>query len=106
MLLIFSFPDYLTVIWLDSTVFLWLWQDQDGSHIKGLLINFIHHNWPSLLRHNFLEEFITPIIKVRSPTKSVTLKPNGIWGVVDMLFYFGKTEEKEALVGFVLFQFV
>ncbi|XP_068119452.1 DNA topoisomerase 2-alpha [Hyperolius riggenbachi] len=39
-------------------------QDQDGSHIKGLLINFIHHNWPSLLRHCFLEEFITPIIKV------------------------------------------
>ncbi|XP_051925257.1 DNA topoisomerase 2-alpha [Hippocampus zosterae] len=38
-------------------------QDQDGSHIKGLFINFIHHNWPSLLRHNFLEEFITPIIK-------------------------------------------
>ncbi|XP_078281099.1 DNA topoisomerase 2-alpha [Rhinoraja longicauda] len=39
-------------------------QDQDGSHIKGLLINFIHHNWPSLLRHKFLEEFITPIVKV------------------------------------------
>ncbi|OWK14393.1 hypothetical protein Celaphus_00001287 [Cervus elaphus hippelaphus] len=38
-------------------------QDQDGSHIKGLLINFIHHNWPSLLRHRFLEEFITPIVK-------------------------------------------
>ncbi|XP_003745280.1 DNA topoisomerase 2-alpha [Galendromus occidentalis] len=39
-------------------------QDQDGSHIKGLLINFIHHNWPSLLQMNFLEEFITPIVKV------------------------------------------
>ncbi|CDW56095.1 DNA topoisomerase 2 [Trichuris trichiura] len=39
-------------------------QDQDGSHIKGLLINFIHHNWPSLIRHNFVEEFITPIVKV------------------------------------------
>lgn len=39
-------------------------QDQDGSHIKGLLINFIHHNWPSLLKHGFLEEFITPIVKV------------------------------------------
>ncbi|XP_055328560.1 DNA topoisomerase 2-alpha-like [Paramacrobiotus metropolitanus] len=38
-------------------------QDQDGSHIKGLLINFIHFNWPSLLRHAFLEEFITPIVK-------------------------------------------
>lgn len=48
-----------------STVVL---QDQDGSHIKGLLINFIHHNWPALLKHNFLEEFITPIIKVLAPT--------------------------------------
>ncbi|XP_018321367.1 DNA topoisomerase 2 [Agrilus planipennis] len=38
-------------------------QDQDGSHIKGLVINFIHHSWPELLRQNFLEEFITPIVK-------------------------------------------
>lgn len=29
-----------------------------------MLINFIHHNWPSLLKHGFLEEFITPIVKV------------------------------------------
>ena len=39
-------------------------QDQDGSHIKGLVINFIHCNWPELIRQNFLEEFITPIVKV------------------------------------------
>lgn len=39
-------------------------QDQDGSHIKGLLISFIHHNWPKLLHHNFMEQFITPIVKV------------------------------------------
>ncbi|KAK5978496.1 DNA gyrase/topoisomerase IV A subunit [Trichostrongylus colubriformis] len=38
-------------------------QDQDGSHIKGLVINFIHHNWPSLIQRNFVEEFITPIVK-------------------------------------------
>uniref|UniRef100_W4VRX5 DNA topoisomerase 2 n=1 Tax=Corethrella appendiculata TaxID=1370023 RepID=W4VRX5_9DIPT len=38
-------------------------QDQDGSHIKGLLINFIHTNWPELLRLPFMEEFITPIVK-------------------------------------------
>lgn len=39
-------------------------QDQDGSHIKGLVINFIHHFWPSLLKLNdFLVEFITPIVK-------------------------------------------
>ncbi len=39
-------------------------QDQDGSHIKGLLINFFHSNWPDLLQLPFLEEFITPIVKV------------------------------------------
>lgn len=40
-------------------------QDHDGSHIKGLLINFIHSFWPSLLRvPSFLVEFITPIVKV------------------------------------------
>lgn len=39
-------------------------QDHDGSHIKGLLINFIHSFWPSLLKiQSFLVEFITPIVK-------------------------------------------
>lgn len=40
-------------------------QDHDGSHIKGLLINLVHHWWPSLVRMNgFLKEFVTPIVKV------------------------------------------
>lgn len=39
-------------------------QDQDGSHIKGLLINFIQHFWPNLLKQNILNQFITPIVKV------------------------------------------
>jgi len=42
-------------------------QDQDGSHIKGLIINFFHTYWPNLLRRrnpSFLVEFITPIVKV------------------------------------------
>lgn len=39
-------------------------QDNDGSHIKGLIINFIHHFWPSLMRMNgFLKEFVTPLLK-------------------------------------------
>lgn len=39
-------------------------QDHDGSHIKGLLINFLHHFWPSLLAiPDFLQVFITPIVK-------------------------------------------
>uniref|UniRef100_H2Z116 DNA topoisomerase 2 n=1 Tax=Ciona savignyi TaxID=51511 RepID=H2Z116_CIOSA len=39
-------------------------QDHDGSHIKGLLINFFHSNWPKVLQRRMLEEFITPIVKV------------------------------------------
>ncbi|MCW0208262.1 MAG: toprim domain-containing protein, partial [Achromobacter sp.] len=40
-------------------------QDADGSHIKGLILNFLHHFWPSLLAvPGFLREFITPIVKV------------------------------------------
>lgn len=39
-------------------------QDHDGSHIKGLLINCLHHFWPSLLKlKSFLRVFITPIVK-------------------------------------------
>ena len=39
-------------------------QDHDGSHIKGLLINFLHAHFPTLLKiPGFLVEFITPIIK-------------------------------------------
>lgn len=39
-------------------------QDFDGSHIKGLIINYLDHFYPSLLKiPNFLVEFITPIIK-------------------------------------------
>lgn len=55
-------------------------QDNDGSHIKGLLINFIHYYWPALLlRKDFLQEFITPIVKIRPLTSSasiITTSPN------------------------------
>lgn len=48
-------------------------QDHDGSHIKGLIINFIHHFWPSLLKvDGFLEQFITPIVKCTKGNKTIT----------------------------------
>ena len=27
-------------------------------------MNFVHHIWPNLLKHNVVEQFITPIVKV------------------------------------------
>lgn len=39
--------------------------DVDGSHIKGLLINFIHTYWPELTRiKGFISTLGTPILKV------------------------------------------
>ncbi|KAI0135994.1 type II DNA topoisomerase [Hypoxylon sp. NC0597] len=53
-------------------------QDHDGSHIKGLLINFLQVQYPSLLKiPDFFQEFITPIVKVwqgPNPKKPLRLK--------------------------------
>merc|ERR1740130_1508772 len=48
-------------------------QDYDGSHIKGLLINFFHFWWPDLLKDGgFVKEFVTPIVKVTKAGQTVT----------------------------------
>ncbi|GAA5893645.1 hypothetical protein JCM6882_007868 [Rhodosporidiobolus microsporus] len=48
-------------------------QDHDGSHIKGLIINFLDYWFPSLLKlPNFLVEFITPIVKVSKNKKEIS----------------------------------
>lgn len=48
-------------------------QDHDGSHIKGLIINFIHKFWPSLVKMNsFVKEFATPIIKAKKGRDTLT----------------------------------
>ncbi|KAG9509935.1 DNA topoisomerase 2-beta, partial [Fragariocoptes setiger] len=46
-------------------------QDADGSHIKGLIINFIHSKWPSLLKHSFFQQFITPLIRASKNGKKI-----------------------------------
>ena len=39
-------------------------QDHDGSHIKGLLMNFFHTFWQSLLEKGFLCCLATPLLKM------------------------------------------
>ncbi len=47
-------------------------QDLDGVHIKGLLLNFIHYFWPSLLKiDNFVTYLATPIVKAFKGSKEV-----------------------------------
>jgi DNA topoisomerase-2 len=44
-------------------------QDDDGYHIKGLLMNFINKFWPSLIKYEgFIQCFPTPIVKANKGT--------------------------------------
>lgn len=48
-------------------------QDHDGSHIKGLIINYFESSFPSLLEiPGFLIEFITPIVKATKGSQEMT----------------------------------
>jgi DNA topoisomerase-2 len=38
-------------------------QDHDGSHIKGLVMNLFHTEWPSLLENGFICTLLTPLLK-------------------------------------------
>ena len=35
-------------------------QDHDGSHIKGLVINLLHHFWPELLGTSYTVRHAAP----------------------------------------------
>jgi DNA topoisomerase-2 len=56
-------------------------QDHDGSHIKGLIINFLDHFYPSLLKlEDFLVEFVTPIVRVSFGLSTFFLLADGLPG--------------------------
>ena len=38
-------------------------QDHDGSHIKGLVMNLFHTEWPELMKMGFLCSLATPLLK-------------------------------------------
>ncbi len=39
-------------------------QDVDGFHIRGLLMNLFHTEWPELMRKGFLCSLMTPLVKL------------------------------------------
>jgi DNA topoisomerase-2 len=46
--------------------------DNDGSHIKGLILNMIHYFWPSLLKLGFVVSMVTPIIKATKGSETMS----------------------------------
>lgn len=47
-------------------------QDHDGSHIKGLLMNLFHAEWPTLLKAGFLCSLLTPILKATKGKSTIS----------------------------------
>ena len=46
-------------------------QDVDGSHIKGLFMNWVDAQWPELLKLNFVTSMLTPIIKAKKKKQEI-----------------------------------
>ena len=63
-------------------------QDSDGFHIKGLVMNWIHYEWPSLLKLDFIVSIATPIVRV---SKNKTVK--NFYNIPDFIKW------KENLIG-------
>lgn len=90
-------------------------QDVDGTHIKGLIINFLHFYWPSLLKHpQLVSQFITPLIKinfkknaklalsslkVRSSFYNPDQKQLVFFSLPDFKSWYGKFASKPAVKG-------
>lgn len=49
-------------------------QDLDGTHIKGLGLNFFHTWWKELIQMNYIESFATPLIRATKGTKKIIKK--------------------------------
>ena len=63
-------------------------QDEDGSHIKGLLFNLFESLWPSLYKYpGFLNTMLTPVIKVKQGSKEksfYSVKDYDKWNISDL----------------------
>lgn len=86
-------------------------QDLDGSHIKGLLMNLFHAEWPSLMRDGaFLCSLATPLLKASRRSETLAFysmgeferwkaaQPSGTAAGWHLKYYkgLGTSEETEA----------
>jgi len=68
-------------------------QDVDGSHIKGLIMNFLFYKWPTLMNiDNFVVSLITPIVKA---TKKVGKTVKSFYTLTDYDKWKQKNNLKE-----------
>jgi DNA topoisomerase-2 len=58
-------------------------QDHDGSHIKGLVMNMFHSEWPELLKLGYVVSMLTPIVKAFSKKASVSSKEISFYTLYD-----------------------
>ena len=72
--------------------------DLDGSHIKGLVLNMIHHFWPELISLGFLVAMVTPVIKCGSKWffTEEAYKKSGARGTVKYYKGLGTSTSAEA----------
>ena len=47
-------------------------QDVDGFHIRGLLMNLFHTEWPNLMRMGFLCSLMTPLVKMTRGSETLS----------------------------------
>jgi len=59
-------------------------QDDDGFHIKGLIINMIHTFWPSLLiTDGFINSYRTPLVKAFKHTDTKKKNPKVFYSLTE-----------------------
>jgi DNA topoisomerase-2 len=89
-------------------------QDLDGSHIKGLLMNLFHAEWPELMRSGFICSLATPLLKAtrRSEVRSFysagefeawkAAQPSGTAAGWHLKYYkgLGTSQDEEAMEWF------
>ena len=47
-------------------------QDLDGSHIKGLVMNLFHAEWPQLIKNGFICSLATPLLKATKKNTTIS----------------------------------